>query len=127
MSDRTDEAKLVHFAGVLGLKFTRRPGGFCRWALPDGQTLVDGFGSAALPDFANDEAQMARVFKALRRAFDGQYGIQRDCMPKKSVAFDEWGQFRYRAWAQGHGTVLGRDEQSAAFALVLAVTGFEDD
>ncbi len=118
MSNRTDEEKLVHFAGVLGLKFTRRPGGFCRWALPDGQTLVDGFGSADLPDFALDEAQMGRVFSALRQVTAADYEMFVEPTQTRAI------------YCNYYGKEVAADaptEQQAAFALVLAVTGFEDD
>ncbi|MCP3994374.1 MAG: hypothetical protein GY722_04810, partial [bacterium] len=59
MSNRTDEAKLVHFmVHGLGMRVEL-----------DGSYWLDGtlMSAESKPDFAQDEAQMGRVFEALDR------------------------------------------------------------
>ncbi len=123
MSNRTDEAKLVHFAGVLGLSQRERRISQAGevdyyWGTDDGTIIIPG---RTLPDFAHDEAQMGRVMGCVK-----SIAANRDSM----VTYIQW---PTETLATMTGSVskgwrvTSPDLQSAAFDLVLAVTGYEDE
>ncbi len=105
---RTDEKKLVHFAKAAGWTRKRDTAFHCYvWHDSSGPIAYDLF------DFALDEAQMGRVVSALERVAP------------------EWSSKRWWGYyGLSQGMVIAprsKSFQSAAFALVLAVTGYGDE
>ncbi len=121
MPNRTDEAKLRHFAGVLGWERRKGVGRLaCLTGWYEPGTTVElypcGPHRRGLPDFRLDKTALHWTLDGLDRVCD-EYAIGKT--GGAYIATASPGVYR-----KG---VNGKTLQSAAFALVLAVTGYKNE